>query len=134
MSCYWDSPGNIIFGGDQSNLVSLKYVATGFMYTRKEIYSKIQEVEKLPECNKGFERSMVPYFMPMIVQEGEEYHYLGDDYCFCERICRAGYNIVADTSVRLWHIGKYKYSWEDAVFSMNRQNPFTMKLSDKNLK
>ena len=42
------------------------------------------------------------------------YWYLGEDYSFCERARQCGYKIMADTSIRLWHIGEYAYGWEDA--------------------
>ena len=133
MCCFWESPGSITFGGSEKNIIELRYVATGFMHTRREVYEKIKQVEKLPECNRKFGRELVPYFMPMVVEDQGEFHYLGDDYCFCERVKRAGYKILADATIRLWHIGKYKYGWEDAVFAMNRQQPFVMKLSDRNM-
>lgn len=58
-------------------------------------------------------RPLVPYFLPMVVEEDGVAWYLGEDYAFCERARRCGYRIVADTTVRLQHIGMYGYSWED---------------------
>jgi len=39
---------------------------------------------------------------------------LNEDYAFCERARQAGHRIMVDTTVRLWHVGNYRYSWEDA--------------------
>jgi hypothetical protein len=53
---------------------------------------------------------VVPYFLPMVIPEGDEFLYLGEDYAFCERARRCGYRIFADTTIRLQHIGPYGYS------------------------
>jgi hypothetical protein len=45
----------------------------------------------------------------MIVGEGEEVWYLYEEYSFCERARRCGFCIWADASIRLWHIGSYRY-------------------------
>ncbi len=40
--------------------------------------------------------------------------YLAEDYAFCHRALLCGFPIIADTTIRLWHVGDYGYSWEDA--------------------
>ena len=40
--------------------------------------------------------------------------YLAEDYAFCARARQCGIAIMADTSIRLWHVGTYRYGWEDA--------------------
>jgi GT2 family glycosyltransferase len=35
--------------------------------------------------------------------------YLAEDYAFCERARQCGFKIMADTTIRLWHIGEYAY-------------------------
>jgi hypothetical protein len=39
---------------------------------------------------------------------------LSKDYAFCERARRAGFAVIAFTTIRLWHVGTYRYGWEDA--------------------
>ncbi len=72
---------------------------------------------------------MVPYFMPMIVGEGEQAWYLGEDFAFCERAHRCGFRIVADTSIRLWHVGPYRYGWEDAGRNVERFSDYTFHIT-----
>jgi hypothetical protein len=109
---------SIVFGED-GGLVPLLYAATGFLYTRREVYETIRERLDLPLCNTRFGRGFVPYFQPMIVPDEEEdgkprSWYLGEDFAFCERARRAGFEIVGDSTIRLMHVGRYGFSWEDA--------------------
>ena len=45
---------------------------------------------------------------------------LSEDYSFCERARQAGFTVMADTRIRLWHVGTYRYGWEDAGSSKER--------------
>jgi hypothetical protein len=106
--------------GEQGGLVPLLYAATGFLHTRREVYETMQKRLSLPTCNARFGRGLVPYFLPMVVDdplkaEGASHHwYLGEDFAFCERARGAGFEILADTTIRLVHIGRYGFTWEEA--------------------
>jgi hypothetical protein len=56
--------------------------------------------------------------------------YLSEDYSFCERARQCGYKIMADTSIRLWHIGDYRYGWEDAGQDRPRHDSFLFLMND----
>jgi hypothetical protein len=58
------------------------------------------------------------------------YWYMSEDYSFCERARQCGYKIMADTSIRLWHIGAYRYGWEDAGQDRPRHDSFLFLLGD----
>ncbi len=111
--------------GIGGGLSEIKYGATGFLLTKREVYEKIQEHEGLPTCNIQFGRPVVPYFLPMAVPVGENFWYLGEDFAFCERARRCGYQVMADTRIRLGHIGRQTYEWEDAGSSRERFSSFT---------
>jgi hypothetical protein len=75
---------------------------------------------------------VVPYFQPLIVDDGDGDHaYLGEDYSFCERARRCGYKIFADSTIRLQHIGLYGYSWEDLGGSLQRFPTYHLGLQAK---
>ena len=57
--------------------------------------------------------------------------YLAEDYAFCERARQCGYKIMADTSIRLWHIGEYAYGWEDAGLERVRHDSFLFLIADE---
>ena len=99
--------------GDSGGLLEIMYAATGFLLTHRRVYAALRE-QGLPVCNERFTRPMVPYFLPMLVPDGDGHWYLGEDFSFCERARRAGFVVMADTRIRLRHIGKYGYSWDDA--------------------
>jgi hypothetical protein len=113
----------IIFGTGGGTL-EIRYAAGGFLLTQRCVYEKIAEQEELPVCNEQFGRANVPYFLPMIIPDGENHWYLSEDFAFCERARRSGFTIYADTRFRLEHIGKYGYTWEDAGSGRNRYGSY----------
>lgn len=117
----------IVFG-KKGGLVEILYAGTGFLLTRREVYGRIEEACALPRCNARFAEAVIPYFLPMIVPDGDGHWYLGEDYAFCERARQAGLRVFADTTVRLKHIGKYAYSWEDSGGTLQRYSTFRLHL------
>ena len=73
---------------------------------------------------------MIPFFHPLIQPIDDGYWYLAEDYAFSERARRAGISIYADTTIRLWHVGSYRYGWEDAGVDRLRFASFTMNFQD----
>jgi hypothetical protein len=106
------------------------YAGTGFLHVRREVYKSIQQKLALPLCNGQFGRPMVPFFQPMIREHEGGHWYMGEDYSFCERARQCGYKIMADTSIRLWHIGEYAYGWEDAGQDRPRHDSFLFYIAD----
>ncbi len=112
--------------GRSGGLIEIRYAATGFLYTRRDVYKAIEERFDLPLCEDKDYGDIYPYFYPMILHDGEKYNYMGEDTSFCERAIHCGYRIYADTTLRLGHIGKYRYSWED--FAGDRPRAKTVEL------
>jgi glycosyltransferase involved in cell wall biosynthesis len=100
----------VIKCGADGGIYQVRYIATGFLHTRRAVYEDVQRFFSLPLCTQKF----VPYFANWLHQRADGQHtYLGEDYAFCERAAQAGHNIFADTTIRLGHIGPYPYMWED---------------------
>ena len=59
-------------------------------------------------------------------QEG--HWYLAEDFAFCERARQCGYRIMADTTIRLWHVGSCRYGWEDGGTDRPRVGSFNLDL------
>jgi hypothetical protein len=110
-------PGNheILFG-EGGGLLEVKYLATGFLLTRKEVYESM--LRKRHSLGLG-RTGGVPFFYHIIGRTGRQ---LSEDYSFCARVARCGYRVMADTAVRLGHIGRYVYSWEDVGGLRERQS------------
>ena len=66
----------------------------------------------------------------MVIPSGGGHLYLGEDFAFCERARRCGFQIFADTSIRLQHIGIYGYSWEDVGGGLPRYPSYRLRISD----
>ena len=119
-------PGTEQMGfGKNGGLHEVQYAATGFLFVRRQVYLDIQFRLGLPICNEHFGADIIPYFMPLVRPQREGHWYLGEDYAFCERARQAGYKIMADTTIRLWHVGTYQYGWEDAGRDVERFANYT---------
>ncbi|MCE9573699.1 MAG: hypothetical protein K8W52_11130 [Deltaproteobacteria bacterium] len=110
--------------GAAGGLYDVRYVGAGFLYTDRVVYDDVRRTFGLPVCNAQFGSPTVPYFLPMVIADADgppgSHWYLGEDYAFCERARQAGHKIVIDTTLRLGHIGKYTYGWEDAGQQIER--------------
>ncbi|WP_067903794.1 hypothetical protein [Nocardia vaccinii] len=113
----------LVFGAE-GGLLEIHYAATGFLLTKRYVYEKIAVQENLPVCNERFGKPVVPYFLPMVVPDGDKQWYLGEDFAFSERARRSGIPIHADTRIRLGHTGRYDYSWEDAGSERERYSTY----------
>ena len=116
---YLPGMSNLLFG-QAGGLTEILYSGFGFNCTHRAVYADIQRQLKLPVCNQKFPQPLVPYFMPFVHDDGTGPWYLNEDYAFCERARQCGHRIMVDTTVRLWHVGSYRYSWEDAGSEKDR--------------
>ncbi|PHS05220.1 MAG: hypothetical protein COA78_15515 [Blastopirellula sp.] len=112
--------------GEAGGLTEIKYAGTGFLHVRRDVYRKIQQDLNLPMCNEHFGETMIPFFHPMLHQRDDGYDYLAEDYSFSERARQCGFKIMADTTIRLWHIGNYAFGWEDAGREPERFGSFNL--------
>jgi hypothetical protein len=114
LACHLLPETEHVLFGEGGGLLEIMYAATGFLLTHRRVYSAIRERGPLVTCNERFGRPVVPYFLPLVVPDGSGHWYLGEDFAFSERARRAGFTIMADTSIRLSHVGRCGYTWEDA--------------------
>jgi hypothetical protein len=114
---------DLLVFGEVGGLFPIRWAGAGFLYTRREVYDDIRTKLSLPDCKVGTTGTIHPYFMPFTIPSGNgdpRHFYLGDDTSFCERARQCSYKVYADTTVRLDHIGKYRYSWEDIAGTRER--------------
>ena len=113
--------------GIQGGLHEILYGGTGFLHVRRAVYETLIEKLELPVCNQHAGRPLWPFFQPLVRSAPRKvaaatdsdirrtgHWYLAEDYAFCHRARLCGFPIIADTTIRLWHVGDYGYSWEDA--------------------
>jgi hypothetical protein len=99
--------------GEGGGLVEICYAGAGFLLTRRSVYETMKTRLELPDCEGP--RPIVPYFLPMCAMLEGKPRYLAEDFSFCHRARQCGFRVMADTRIRLWHIGRYRYGWEDAL-------------------
>ena len=117
--------------GLSGGLIEIAYGATGFLYTHASVYGDIFTQLKLPVCNQRYNYAVVPYFLPMVVEDEQLpgcYRYLGEDFSFLHRAKQCGYRVMADTRIRLKHFGRYPHQWEDAGSELPRYDVFHLEL------
>ena len=74
---------------------------------------------------------IVPWFMPLLVPDAEGLCYLAEDYAFCERARLSGLHIMADTRIRLYHVGSHGYSREDPGHEIPQWRSVTLTTSSR---
>lgn len=131
LACDTLRPNESIVFGEQGGLFPLHYLATGFLLTQRRVYQQIEDQLKLPCCIGTGKNGLVPYFMPMVVAHKTlpVSLYLNEDFSFCERAQQCGFEIIADTTLRLGHIGKKAFSWEEAGEETIRYESYRMDIS-----
>ena len=118
---------NVAFGVG-GRLTEVQYAGFGFVHTRRDVYERIRVKFQLAECNQRFGKPIIPWFLPEIVPDGPGSWYLPEDYAFCHRARACGVPIMADTTVRLTHVGKYAFTWEDIRAEQNRKSTLSVPL------
>ena len=117
LSCHLMPGTEKVVLGQDGGLLEILYAAAGFLLVRRAAYETIREKLQLPPCNARFGRPFWPFFQPLVTQPEsgtEQPRLLAHDFAFCERARQSGLKIMADTTIRLWHLGSYPFGWEDA--------------------
>lgn len=96
------------------------YAPGGMLLVRRQAYERVATACRLPHCTTSEPFGVVPFFMPMIIQEGSQFIYLCEDFAFSRRLRDADIDIWIDMQMRLYHLGNYPYSWEDAGKAVER--------------
>ena len=116
--------------GETGGLVEIPYAGAGFLHTRAEVYASVRERFRLPSCNERFGPPMIPFFRPFVIPDSAGHWYLAEDYAFCHRARKCGYHIMADTTIRLMHVGTHAFGWEEAGESRQRYGSYTYHITD----
>jgi hypothetical protein len=115
--------------GEGGGLAEVLYAPAGFLLVRRVVYETIQRQLALPVCNTRFSRPLIPFFQPLVLPDGDGHWYLAEDFSFCERARQCGFSIQIDTTLRLGHVGRYVYTWEDAGTEKPRYKTYHFRLT-----
>lgn len=104
----------VVFGPAAPGLYPMLYASTGFLRIRAEVLHRMIDELKLPLCHWGPIKDFYPFFLPLCVPDGRGgTRYLTEDYSFSHRLHQIGVTPMADTTIKLYHIGRYGFSFED---------------------
>lgn len=99
--------------GTGGGLTEIEFGGMGFCHVRAAVYGAIQQ--GLPRCGGGYEgKDVVPYFIPMLSGDDPP-TYLSEDYSFFARARAVGYNLMCDTRIKVGHVGRKVYTWDDLL-------------------
>lgn len=79
------------------------YAGTGFMMVSRRVYEKLSAG---CESYEGPDGRVSAVFMTPVHDDGFE----SEDYHFCRKAREAGFKVVMDPSIRLGHIGQFRYA------------------------
>ena len=119
----------VVFGPAAPALYPMMYTSAGFLRIKAGVLHQMIEELKLPECHFGATKGIYPFFLPLCVPDGRGgTRYLTEDYSFSHRVRQLGITPMADTSIRLFHFGKYGFSYED-LSPRQRFDNYTLHIS-----
>ncbi len=131
-SIFADGVQELLFGPEAVGAYPLKYAATGFLRMKASVLRRMIAELKMPLCNTHWGRGVWPFFQPLIIPHGpDKWHYLGEDWAFSYRLAQIGVTPVADTTIRLWHWGRYGFGWEDAGHTPERYRSYSYRLTGR---
>ena len=114
------SQGETLQFGVEAPFRKAIYAPGGMLLVRHKAYERIAQKCELPHCTSNDPFGVIPFFMPMIIKEGDQSIYLCEDFAFSRRARDAGLDIWVDMRMRLYHLGSYPFSWEDAGAPVER--------------
>ena len=93
-------------------LVTVSTAATGFLMFKRKVYEDL--IAAHPETKYiddiGFDKTLEPYMYAIFdCYINEDGHYLSEDWAFCERAKKLGYDIWVDTRINLGHTGSHEF-------------------------
>lgn len=102
------------------NPTEILYAAGGFTMIHRRVLEKMKNKLFLCFAGSKSEKAFYPFFLPMIKRVSslltlfkKKFEYLSEDFAFCDRARQDGFRIWLDPSIRLEHVGQYRYSLED---------------------
>jgi hypothetical protein len=114
-ACVFDEATERVGVGAAGSVVPVRYVGAGFALVRRAAFAAVQAHFALPRILDAA-GVIVPFYLPMVTEVAPgKLGYLGEDFAFCERLRRARVPVLVDTRLRIGHIGRYTYQWEDVI-------------------
>lgn len=96
-----------------AELQPINYVAGGFMAVPRAVFETL--AKDLPLCHRNTALEHYPFYLPFVVDGEDGPELLSEDYALCARARAVGYPVLANTAVRLGHVGEETFALEDML-------------------
>lgn len=104
--------------GTSGQLYKMRSISTGCMVIRREVLDKFINEKIAPFCRHG-NTGYHPFFQHEKMVIDGVWEDMSEDWYFCEKARKLGFDIWCDTTIKLGHIGPYVYTWDDIVETKN---------------
>jgi hypothetical protein len=118
LACEFAAGTTAIRFGRRGGLLPVVACGLGFALVRSPVFEAISR-----RCSVG----VGEYFAGAEAGPGTVVGVV-EDALFCDRVRASGFDIVADTSIRLWRAGGSRLGWEDAGGDRERHADYTLSL------
>lgn len=120
--------GGVYRFGQGGGLLEMDYVGMGFTHVRRVVYETIEQRLMLPRVMGGFDiaQPICPYFVPKVIEQAGQSVYLSEDYSFCHRARQVGLSPVADTRLKIGHIGRHAFTWDNFALAQYEAMEFSI--------
>lgn len=98
----WRNGGLVRLDSCPAEPFEVDFAGTGFMMIRRNV---IERVAETCQTYEGLNGTVPALYMTPIVDGGLE----SEDYNFCRKAREAGFKIIGDPSIKLGHIGQFRY-------------------------
>lgn len=106
----------------QRRPIEIEYLATGFWAVHRDVFEamvghRFDDADGGHEVRRvslGADREFWPFFATFTIEhEPGKFHYLSEDWAFCERARQLGFKVWMDQSIVLQHMGWYPFTVGD---------------------
>lgn len=114
-------PGQQVTFANDPTPVSIKYGASGFMAISRKVLEVL--AQGMPLLHAGQAWQFYPFYHTEIADDPQAGPILlSEDFAFCEKARRVGFETYLNPAVRLGHLGDHVYTLEDMAWSPPYQN------------
>lgn len=125
--------------GKNEGVFEIEYLSTGFMGIQRRVLQEMTQMKRedgeplIPFCHRD-DLKYYPFFDTMNKKlPNGGWVQLSEDWAFVERARQCGFKCWCDGSVKLDHIGKYRYTYND-IFSKEEKPITDFKYWEENYK
>lgn len=110
---------------DERGLLPVKHIGTGFMLIKRIVFEKMAQSfgDKIGYLEDEIDRPMWDFFdMPRVKDDKGAIRKMSEDWHFCNEARRIGFEVYADTTVILRHVGTAVYPLRTQVAATQAVN------------